>query len=110
MIMGSQLDGLLSHWQPAFANKLMMKYLYSYGSAVSQTSSAVFYVYVFIHQNHLPAVMYCRVAEPSAAEGAAEEPQGEAQAPRTRRRRRVSWGIERGYSHPQPARGPGEAW
>jgi len=24
MIMGGQLDGLLSHWQPAFANKLMM--------------------------------------------------------------------------------------
>ena len=22
--MGGQLDGLLSHWQPAFANKLMM--------------------------------------------------------------------------------------
>ena len=24
MIMGGQLDGLLSHWQPAFANELMM--------------------------------------------------------------------------------------
>ena len=23
MIMGGQLDGLLSHWQPAFANKLI---------------------------------------------------------------------------------------
>jgi len=23
MIMGSQLDGLFSHWQPAFANKLI---------------------------------------------------------------------------------------
>ena len=28
MIMGGQLDGLLSHWQPAFANKLMMMMRY----------------------------------------------------------------------------------
>jgi len=28
MIMGGQLDGLLSHWQPAFANKLMMMMMF----------------------------------------------------------------------------------
>jgi len=32
MIMGGQLDGLLSHWQPAFANKLMMM-MTSYGTS-----------------------------------------------------------------------------